>query len=102
MGRTGAGTHPTKGGRGDHGQPGHAQNPGNRRCHRSSRCPSAVSAALFTRLQPIENMWSKIKQILRSQAPRAESELLLATKAAFQAISAADCKGFFFNAKYAT
>jgi hypothetical protein len=28
--------------------------------------------------------------------------LLLATKAAFQAISAADCKGFFFNAKYAT
>jgi len=50
---------------------------------------------------PIETMWSKIKQILRSQAPRTESELLLATKAAFQAISAADCKGFFFNAKYA-
>ena len=51
---------------------------------------------------PIENMWSKIKQTLRSQAPRTESELLLATKAAFQAISAADCQGFFFNAKYAT
>jgi transposase len=51
---------------------------------------------------PIENMWSKIKQILRSQAPRTDSELLLATKAAFQAISAADCMGFFFNAKYAT
>jgi transposase len=51
---------------------------------------------------PIENMWSKIKQILRSQAPRTESELLLAAKAAFQAISAADCEGFFFSAKYAT
>ncbi len=51
---------------------------------------------------PIENMWSKIKQILRSKAPRTESELLVATKAAFQAISAADCKSFFFNAKYAT
>lgn len=51
---------------------------------------------------PIENMWSKIKEILRSQAPRTESELLLATKTAFQAISAADCRGFFFNARYAT
>jgi transposase len=51
---------------------------------------------------PIENMWSKIKQILRSQAPRTESELLLAAKAAFQAISSADCEGFFFSAKYDT
>jgi transposase len=51
---------------------------------------------------PIENMWSKIKQILRRQAPRTESELLLATKAAFQAISTADCQSFFFSAKYAT
>lgn len=51
---------------------------------------------------PIENMWSKIKQILRSQAPRTETELLLATKAAFQAISTADCESFFFSAKYAT
>src|ERR1035437_7448309 len=44
---------------------------------------------------PIENMWSKINQILRSQAPRTESELPLATRAALQAIPAADCKGFF-------
>ena len=51
---------------------------------------------------PIETMWSKIKQILRSEAPRTESELLLAAKAAFQAISVADCEGFFFSAKYAT
>jgi transposase len=50
---------------------------------------------------PIENMWSKIKQILRRQAPRTESALLAATKTAFQAISTADCQGYFFSAKYA-
>ncbi len=51
---------------------------------------------------PIELMWSKIKQILRSHAPRTEAELLVAAKAAFQAISLTDCRSFFFNAKYAT
>ena len=51
---------------------------------------------------PIEPMWSKIKQILRSQAPRTDELLLLAAKTAFQSISAADCKGFFFSAQYAT
>lgn len=50
---------------------------------------------------PIENMWSKVKQILRSWAPRTEEELLPAAKAAFAAISTADCQGFFLNAKYA-
>jgi hypothetical protein len=47
-------------------------------------------------------MWSKIKQFLRSRAPRSVNELLEAAKGAFQAISTADCKGFFFGAKYAT
>lgn len=51
---------------------------------------------------PIEPMWSKIKQVLRSHAPRSDEQLLLAAKAAFQSISAADCKGFFFSARYAT
>ena len=51
---------------------------------------------------PIEPMWSKIKQILRSHAPRTDEQLLLAAKTAFQSISAADCKGFFFSAQYAT
>ena len=51
---------------------------------------------------PIEPMWSKIKQILRSHAPRTETDLLLAAKTAFQSISIIDCKGFFFSAKYAT
>jgi transposase len=51
---------------------------------------------------PIENMWSKIKQILRSQAPRTAAELIAAAKIAFQAISLSDCHGFFSNANYAT
>jgi len=51
---------------------------------------------------PIEPMWSKIKQILRSHAPRTEEALLQAAKTAFNAISTADCQGFFFSAKYDT
>ena len=51
---------------------------------------------------PIEPMWSKIKQVLRSHTPRSDEQLLLAAKAAFQSISLADCRGFFFSAKYAT
>jgi len=51
---------------------------------------------------PIENMWSKIKQILRTEAPRTGAALGQAAKTAFRAISAADCQGFFSNAKYDT
>jgi transposase len=51
---------------------------------------------------PIEPMWSKIKQILRSHAPRTEEQLLRAAQTAFNSISIADCKGFFLSAQYAT
>jgi len=51
---------------------------------------------------PIENLWSKVKQSLRSQAPRTQQELLQAAKMAFQAITPSDCRGFFLNANYAT
>jgi hypothetical protein len=37
---------------------------------------------------PIENMWSKIKQIMRSADPRTEMELVQAAKIAFHATSA--------------
>jgi len=50
---------------------------------------------------PIENMWSKIKQILRSLAPRTGEELLQAAAHAFAAISVTDCQGFFLHAQYA-
>jgi transposase len=45
---------------------------------------------------PIENMWSKIKQTMRSLTPRTREELIPA------AISLSDCQGFFLNAQYAT
>jgi transposase len=51
---------------------------------------------------PIENLWSKVKRILRSLAPRTAAELLRATAIAFAAISTADCQAFFLHAKYAT
>ena len=53
----------------------------------------------FNRIEP---MWSKIKQVLRSHAPRTEDELLRAAKTAFNSISTGDCRGFFFSAQYAT
>ncbi len=51
---------------------------------------------------PIENLWSKIKHILRRLAPRTVDELLPAVAIAFTAISTADCQGFFLHARYAT
>jgi transposase len=51
---------------------------------------------------PIENLWSKVKQILRRLAPRTAEELLQAAATAFAAISTTDCQGFFLHAQYAT
>lgn len=50
---------------------------------------------------PIENLWSKVKQILRRLTPRDADELLQAAASAFAAISTADCRGFFLHAQYA-
>jgi len=51
---------------------------------------------------PIENLWSKVKSILRRLAARTVEELLRAVALAFAAISTADCHGFFLHAQYAT
>jgi transposase len=48
---------------------------------------------------PIENMWGKIKQLLRSLDPRTNDELLHAAATAFAAVSPTDCHGFFSHAK---
>ena len=50
---------------------------------------------------PIENMWSKIKQRLRSLAPRTDEDLLSAAALAFASVSQTDCRGFFLHARYA-
>lgn len=51
---------------------------------------------------PIENLWSKVKGILRSLAPRTQDQLFQASRIAFNAISITDCHGFFLHAQYAT
>jgi len=51
---------------------------------------------------PIENLWSKVKQILKSRSPRTRRQLFQAARAAFAAITSADCQGFFLNAGIAT
>jgi len=50
---------------------------------------------------PIENLWSQVKAILRALAPRTAGQLLQAAATAFDAISPADCRGFFLHARYA-
>ena len=51
---------------------------------------------------PIEPMWSKIKQGLKGQEPRNARQLHKAAGAAFAAVTATDCQGFFLHAGYAT
>jgi len=49
---------------------------------------------------PIEKMWSKVKQILRGIKPRTEEELFAATATALDAISAHDAQGWFHSCRY--
>jgi transposase len=49
---------------------------------------------------PIEKMWSKVKQILRGIKPRAEEELFAATATALDAISSHDEQGWFKSCGY--
>lgn len=51
---------------------------------------------------PIENLWSKVKAILRSLAPQTQGQLFQASRIAFNAISTTDCHSFFLHAQYAT
>lgn len=51
---------------------------------------------------PIEPMWSKVKQGLKSREPRNARQLHKAAGAAFAAVTPTDCRGFFLHAGYAT
>jgi transposase len=50
---------------------------------------------------PIENMWSKVKQRLRSIAARTFAELQSAVGSALDGVTAEDCRGFFQHCGYA-
>jgi transposase len=51
---------------------------------------------------PIENLWSKVKQGMKSRNPRTAGQLFKAAGAAFETITPTDCRGFFLHAGYAT
>jgi transposase len=49
---------------------------------------------------PIENMWSKVKQYLRSAAARTLEALMEAVDAALRNVTVSDCVGFFRHCGY--
>jgi transposase len=51
---------------------------------------------------PIENMWSKVKEALRSVAARTLDALGNAVAAALSKVTPDDCRGFFTHCGYAT
>lgn len=51
---------------------------------------------------PIENLWSKVKQGVKSRNPRNARQLFKAVGTAFNAVTPEDCHGFFLHAGYAT
>ena len=51
-------------------------------------------------LNPIEKMWSKIKEILRSMEARTQEELYQAIAKAFQMITATDAENWFASCGY--
>jgi transposase len=53
-------------------------------------------------LNPIEEMWSKAKNILRKIAARTFEELITAIKIAFEKVTPKDCHGWFNHAGYTT
>ena len=53
-------------------------------------------------LNPIENMWSKVKQVLRSIAARTFDGLVDAIRTALDHVSTSDLLGYFKHAGYTT
>ena len=51
-------------------------------------------------LNPIEKMWSKVKQYLRSAKARTEDALLKAIAAALQSVCSSDAQGWFDSCGY--
>jgi transposase len=51
-------------------------------------------------LNPIEMMWSKIKQLIRGMEPRTFEDLVEAVFAAMDAVTANDAAGFFHHCDY--
>jgi transposase len=81
----------------------------NLQAHKASGVKEAIEAAGARVLylppyspdfSPIEPMWSKVKQLLRSIAARTIEALREAVAAALAAITQSDCQGFFRHCGY--
>jgi transposase len=79
--------------------------------HKASGIREAIEAAGATLLylppyspdfNPIEPMWSKVKQCLRSIAARTVGALFEAVGVALSGVTPGDCLGFFHSCGYAT
>ena len=77
--------------------------------HKSKRVADAIAAAGCTLVflppyspdyNPIENMWSKIKSLLRAAAARTFEAVVDATGIALRSITPADCDGYFRHCGY--
>jgi transposase len=51
-------------------------------------------------LNPIEQMWSKVKALLRKMEPRTNEELFSAVGEALRMVTASDAKGWFDSCEY--
>jgi transposase len=71
-------------------------------CETIRKCQAEVLflPAYSPDFNPIEKMWSKIKQILCGIKPRTEEELFTATATALSGISADDAQGWFRSCGY--
>jgi transposase len=77
--------------------------------HKSKRVADAIAAAGCTLvflppyspdLNPIENMWSKVKALLRAAAARTFLAVVDATGDALRSITPEDCEGYFRHCGY--
>ena len=77
--------------------------------HKDQTCVSLIEARGATLhflppyspdFNPIEKMWSKVKQHLRSARARTWEDLILAIGKALRTISPQDAEGFFFSCGY--
>jgi transposase len=90
-------------------QPGNILIMDNLPVHKSKRVADAIAAAGCTLvflppyspdLNPIENMWSKVKALLRAAAARTFLAVVDATGDALRSITPEDCEGYFRHCGY--
>jgi transposase len=66
-----------------------------------SRCAEVKFLPAYSPdLNPIEKIWSKVKQILRGLKPRTSEELFCSTGTALGMVTATDAQGWFEYAGY--